>query len=423
MNANQDGYYNIAMGVSTLASNTSGHNNIALGIETLGLNTIGYKNVALGSSAMYRNTVGNQNVAIGSNALYGSTNSYYNVAIGASARYALGNGSNNNTIIGNLPGTSTLSNTVLIGAGTTERLRIDSNGNVGINTTAPVSLLHINGTPTSGALLTLYDASGTQTATTFAGISFVSPNLGVDFAVGKITETTTSSLGFKAGNTELMRLTSAGSLGIGATPTGDGTSVHVHGSVYATVHLTNTTTGTALGDGSDIVAAGPDFIIRNREVGKISFQTGNAEKMMLTSGGSLGVGLTPSYQLQLSLDSAAKPTSQNWTIASDSRIKNVKGNYTKGLKEICGLQPISYELNGKGGFIADGRDHVSIIAQEAMLVFPECVGTFTARLNPEDVEDTVLYNWNGDAVSFALINAIKELKAEIDSLKDQLNNK
>ena len=35
----------------------------------------------------------------------------------------------------------------------------------------------------------------------------------------------------------------------------------------------------------------------------------------------VGIGTTsPSYQLQLSTDSAAKPTSNTWTIASDARI-------------------------------------------------------------------------------------------------------
>ena len=44
--------------------------------------------------------------------------------------------------------------------------------------------------------------------------------------------------------------------------------------------------------------------------------------MVITTGGNVGIGTTgPSYQLQLSTDSAAKPTSALWTIASDERIK------------------------------------------------------------------------------------------------------
>jgi hypothetical protein len=48
--------------------------------------------------------------------------------------------------------------------------------------------------------------------------------------------------------------------------------------------------------------------------------------------------------------------------------------------------------------------------------FPECVGTFEAMLNEGDKEKTKLYNWDGHALTFALVNAIKELKASNDAL-------
>jgi hypothetical protein len=51
-----------------------------------------------------------------------------------------------------------------------------------------------------------------------------------------------------------------------------------------------------------------------------------------------------------------------------------------------------------------------------MQVFPECVDTFKGKLE-EDGPEIDLYNYNGHAITFALINAIKELKAEIDILK------
>jgi len=148
--------------------------------------------------------------------------------------------------------------------------------------------------------------------------------------------------------------------------------------------------------------------------------TGLQESMRLTSAGNLGIGLTPTYQLQLSTDSAAKPSTSTWTIASDARIKTVTGEYRKGLKEICALRPVTYEYNGLGGFKADGKENVSIVAQEAMAHFPECVGTFEAKLQDGDEEPTQLYNWNGHAVMFALINAIKEQQAAIVALEARL---
>ena len=122
-------------------------------------------------------------------------------------------------------------------------------------------------------------------------------------------------------------------------------------------------------------------------------------------------------QLTLSLDSATKPSTNTWTIASDSRVKNVTGEYKKGLAEILALRPITYRYNGKAGFEDTTTENVSIIAQEAINHFPECVGTYLAKLNPEDAEKTELLNWNGHAVTFALINAIKELSARLAALE------
>ena len=137
-------------------------------------------------------------------------------------------------------------------------------------------------------------------------------------------------------------------------------------------------------------------------------------------GGPVGIGLNPGYQFEVSTDSAAKPSTNTWTIASDSRVKTVIGEYTKGVDAICSLRPVLYRYNGKAGFIDDGKDKVSIIAQEAISSFPDCVGSFMRKLNEDDQEETQLFNWNGHEVTFALINSVKELKAEIDSLKSQI---
>ena len=135
-------------------------------------------------------------------------------------------------------------------------------------------------------------------------------------------------------------------------------------------------------------------------------------------GGNVGIGLSgPAYKLEVSTDSAAKPSTNTWTIASDSRLKTVRGEYSKGLAEICQVRPVRYEYNGKGGMVVDGKEQISIIAQELREVFPECVSTYKGKLDATDTEETEMYNYNGHAITFALINAIKELKAEIDVLK------
>jgi hypothetical protein len=129
-------------------------------------------------------------------------------------------------------------------------------------------------------------------------------------------------------------------------------------------------------------------------------------------GTNVGIGTTtPAYQLQLSLNSAAKPTSNTWTIASDARIKNVVGGYTKGLTELLGIDPIvyTYKKNNALG-IVDPGEHIGIIAQEVQKVFPEAVST--------DVNGYL--HFNSDTLFWASVNAIKELDSKIENQQKQI---
>ena len=138
---NTTGSYNTANGLNALFSNTTGGNNVAIGTESLRISTAS-NNTATGYQSLYYNTTGTSNVVNGYQALYNNTTGNNNVAIGKGSGIALTTGSNN-TIIGSVAGTAGMSDTVIIAAGATERLRIDSNGNVGIGTSSPNASLHI----------------------------------------------------------------------------------------------------------------------------------------------------------------------------------------------------------------------------------------------------------------------------------------
>lgn len=156
-------------------------------------------------------------------------------------------------------------------------------------------------------------------------------------------------------------------------------------------------------------------------------QENAADRFVIRGTGSgFGVGIgtaTPGYQLELNADSAGKPSTNTWTITSDSRVKTVIREFTKGLETICGLRPVVYKYNGLAGFKDIESENISIIADEAKNFLPEDVGTYKAKLHPNDVEETELLNWKGHAVIFALINSVKELKNQLDELKQQLVNK
>ncbi len=180
--------------------------------------------------------------------------------------------------------------------------------------------------------------------------------------------------------------------------------------------------GVLLANEGFIYTAGQSLSLAADGANSIKFGTGTGtpERMRITSAGNVGIGTSsPSYQLQLSTDSAAKPTSALWTIASDLRIKENITPYSKGLKELMLINPINYDYNGLGGF-KKGKGGVGIIAQEILNILPDSVSSVKGKLNEGDKEETDILNFNGHELTYVLINAIKELKAELDELK---NNK
>jgi len=134
---------NIAIGTNALKSTTTGGGNIGIGDQVLLSNTTGTLNTVIGGrNTAYDNTTGSNNVVLGDLALRFNTTGSNNTCIGINAGYNLTTGSNN-TIIGNVLGTAGLADTVIIGAGAAERLRIDSSGRVGIGTTGPLAKLDV----------------------------------------------------------------------------------------------------------------------------------------------------------------------------------------------------------------------------------------------------------------------------------------
>ena len=120
--------FNTVVGASALGNGSlSGGYNVAVGSTALNSNTTGIVNTSVGASASYANTIGGGNTAVGASALYSNTSGSNNLAIGYNAGNALTTGSNN-TIIGSVAGTAGLSDTVIIAAGATERMQIDSTG-------------------------------------------------------------------------------------------------------------------------------------------------------------------------------------------------------------------------------------------------------------------------------------------------------
>jgi hypothetical protein len=187
-NATTTGNLNTGIGVNALVNNTSGFQNTAVGVSALGSNTTGTDNTASGDGALVSNTTGSTNVGSGFEALAATTTGSNNTGIGSCALELNTTGSDNtalglaagytpdlqkttgsnNTFVGYFsvlggPNETTLSNATAVGAlaevDQSNSLVLGSiNGinsatadtNVGIGTTAPQTLFHIDHVPQPG---------------------------------------------------------------------------------------------------------------------------------------------------------------------------------------------------------------------------------------------------------------------------------
>jgi len=118
-----------------------------------------------------------------------------------------------------------------------------------------------------------------------------------------------------------------------------------------------------------------------------------------------------------------KPSGGDWSATSDSRLKTVTGEYTLGLTELCNsnVRPVKYQYNGKADTTADGKTYVGLVAQEVEQVFPDTVTQYSRKINDSDANETTdLRQFDGGEIKWALVNAVKELKAELDAAKARI---
>jgi len=267
---NTTGNNNTAIGRLALRFNTIGNNNAANGVSALQLNTEGNANTAMGRQALTANTTGTNNTGIGYRALYSNITGIRNAALGDKSGYYI-EGSDN-TILGAYQGTtadSTLSNTVIISAGQTERMRIDSTGSLLFGGTLPSSpniTLANDGAITAGTYntLTVGLGGGSSTSNTAVGSAALESNTtgNSNTAVGRQALTT---------NTEGVSNTAVGRGALLNNTEGSSNSALGNNALY------NNTTGednTAVGrnalltntEGSDNTAVGSNSL-RNNDTG------------------------------------------------------------------------------------------------------------------------------------------------------------
>jgi hypothetical protein len=133
----------------------------------------------------------------------------------------------------------------------------------------------------------------------------------------------------------------------------------------------------------------------------------------VTDGGGVGLGVpNPTFQLHLSSNSAAKPTSNVWTISSDARLKKNVNTIEHALDDLLALRGVTYQWidpASQGGM--DGT-YTGMIAQDVEPVFPEWIGE-----DANGYKTLTVIGFEG-----IVVEALRDLRAEKDAQIEALRS-
>lgn len=302
-------------------------------------------------------------------------------------------------------------NTLAFSTASTERMRIDSSGNVGIGTSSPSKRLDVfdsnaSTTTTTGVLIRNFSATGNSRA----GVLFANFDNSASAIWSPRTGDTSGLLVFgtkpHTGNTgetditERMRINSSGQLLVGATTTvftNDTTGGSFQGSQTGggkpILEVTNTSTSSSA-DGCPAIIAAKGSATTNSNARFIQFSASSAAQPM---GGIVGNGAT----------------NVQFASISDAREKTNIQPISGSLQKINDLKPVEFD------WIADGS-HVNagFVAQDVQQVFPEFVVE-----NMADEGQEQRYGLTGGmtgGIIAHLVKAIQELNAKVAELEAKL---
>lgn len=142
----------------------------------------------------------------------------------------------------------------------------------------------------------------------------------------------------------------------------------------------------------------------------------SATRMVLDSTGRLGIGVSsPTFQLQLSTNSAAKPGSNTWTVSSDERLKKDMKPFEDGLETLEKINPIWFTYTGAENHPQE--QFVGATAQAIQQIAPYMITTLKEH---SEVGDKLLGVDYGP-LQFIMVNAIKEQQQLIQQQQKQIN--
>jgi hypothetical protein len=366
---------NTAVGIGVLAATATGGGNNGLGWNTLVSVTSGSANDAFGQQALNKTTTGSYNDAFGYQALYNNTTGASNVAIGALALQANTTASNN-TAVGYQAGYSNTTGTGLASLGA---LALYNNTTGNYNTAI--------GGRDANTLPPMYsNTTGSSNIAVGAGAlasnSTASYNTAVGYQAGYNSNRTADTAGFH-------------------------TFLGYQAGLAVTVGTSNTLIGA--GAGNAITSGSYNTILGGYSGNQNGLDIRTSSQYIVLSDGA---GAWKAYSNATNWYQNNNTTT--WSISSDERIKKNIEPLKNGLSVILALQPKEFD------YIVSDKHDVGFIAQEYGIVLP-------LQMTEQDASGEYAKLTNGEPVKGIqqnlvpyLVKAIQELKAEVDSLKQQL---
>ncbi|MFO1418201.1 MAG: tail fiber domain-containing protein [Methylotetracoccus sp.] len=153
-------------------------------------------------------------------------------------------------------------------------------------------------------------------------------------------------------------------------------------------------------------------------------QNGNVRMALSTTGQVIVASesnLTGSANQPLQVNGGAfkNDGSGTWAFTSDARVKEDVRDLEVGLQHLRRMRPVRYRYNGRAGTCA-GLPGIGILGQEIEQVLPETIERAPVGVATDDgIEELRIFN--PSALTFVLINAVKELADRVEKLEQQLD--
>ena len=295
--------------------------------------------------------------------------------------------------------------------GSTEAMRIDDSGNVGIGTSSPAAKFELEDGGTSKTVLMKVTADDSSPYSLIIGNDTYSTSDtdGLAMYVGNSGEGTinmrgtSSSLQFRTVGSERMRIDDSGNVGIGtSSPL---RQLHIHDtSANSEIAFTAGTSGVSsilFGDGLTGTDVYRGYLQYNHSNDALLFATSATERMRINSDGSIQMpdvyNDTTASAANLHISSASGLLFRS---TSSQRYKNTIQDASFGITEVMALRPVTYKGNNDGDTIFGG-----LIAEEVH----DAGLTEFVQYDDENRPDALAY---GNMVSLC-IKAIQEQQTTI----------